>query len=388
MQPIRIIEILEQEDSMKKLDFDSPFSGFTTADFINCFTCVYMHLEGIQGNDKYECARKQGKPCDNCGNCRRTLSGQQEQLLFLFDTMCGRSALRLRFDGEPTEWQKRIGETKQDGCGTDETIAFLFGFAGYDYRKATGDFKAAIVTSIDAGKPAIAKVKTGAGRFRVIIGYDGDKLLEPDYKGAQKAPKKATKYDDLAALYTIGEKIEPRYLVEDGLERIVQVMEYNASERLWEGYTLQMDFFGYHGNDFKTDDKKERAARMKRVADTMWHTFNCHNFAEVFRRYREEDASGIDATAYEGIGDMKRLHNPALKALWDKISGPCNGYTHDLAWALIGLEQCADWKKHAAAYFGEMAQLTLYRIQKNDEEALEAIKQALEILRKDAEMEL
>ena len=377
---------------MKKLDFAIPFSGFTTTDFINCFTCVYMHLEGIKGSDKYECAKKQGRPCDNCGNCRRTLHGQQEQLFFLFDTMCGRSALRLRYDGALTEWQKRIGETEasswdteESGCGTDETVEFLFGFAGYEYKKVRADFKAAIVASIDAGRPVIAKVKAGAGRFRVIIGYDGDKLLEPDYKGAQKAPKKALKYDALEALYVIGDKTPPRFLVEDGLKRIIQVMEHNAGEKLWDGYTERMDFFGYRGYGFETNDNKERAARMKRVAETMWHTFNCHNFAEVFRKYRPDDASNLDDAAYAAIGDMKRLRNPALKASWDKISGPCNGYTHDLAWSLIGLEECADWKRHAAGYFGEMAQLTLYKIKENDEEALMAMKQALAILEEETQ---
>jgi len=367
---------------MKKLNFEIPFSEFTTVDFINCFTCVYMQLEGFRGDDKYECAEKQGKPCNNCGNCKRTLGGQQEQLFFLFDTMCGRSALRLRYDGEYTEWQKRIGETEEDGCGTDDTAAFLFGFAGYEYRKLCdpGAFRAAVAASIEAGKPVIAKVKAGAGRFRVIIGYDGNKLLEPDCKRAQKVPKKAPKYEDITALYLIDEKTAPRYLIEDGLRRIVQIMEYNINEKLWDGYTHRMDFFGYRNHGFETSDNKERAARMKRTADTMWHTFNCHNFAEVFRRYRADDASGTGAEIYEDIGDMKRLSNPALKEYWDKISGPCNGYTHDLAWALIGLEECADWNKYAAGYLGEMAELTLSRIRKNDEEALEAVKQALAVL--------
>ena len=43
----------------------------------------------------------------------------------------------------------------------------------------------------------------------------------------------------------------------------------------------------------------------------------------------------------------------------------------DLAWALIGLEQCADWSKHAAGYFGEMVELTLRQIAKNDAETEE-----------------
>jgi len=368
---------------MKQLDFPYPFSGFTTTDFINCFTCVYMQLEGIQGSDKYECAKKKGKPCDNCGNCRRTPSGQQEQLLFLFDTMCGRSALRCRFNGQPTEMQQWIGETEEGSCGTDDTIEFLFGFAGYAYRKITDNFKSEIIASIEAGRPVIARVKTGGGRFRVIIGYDGSKLIEPDYKGAQKLPKKAkaVRYDELEALYVIGDKIAPRYLVEDGLKRIIRVMEYNQREKLWEGYIEKMGL--YTSDSLGQCSIEEKRARMKRVADTMWHTFNCHNFAEVFRRYRLDDASGIDATVYERIGDMNRLRNPALKELWDKISGPCNGYIHDLAWALIGLEECADWKKHAAGYFGEMVELTLCQIQKNDKEALEEVKRALAILEED-----
>ena len=66
-----------------------------------------------------------------------------------------------------------------------------------------------------------------------------------------------------------------------------------------------------------------------------------------------------------------------MKELWDKISGPCFGYTHDLAWALIGLDECADWSRHAAGYFGEMVELTLSQIAKNDEEVLGAIKEAI-----------
>lgn len=120
----------------------------------------------------------------------------------------------------------------------------------------------------------------------------------------------------------------------------------------------------------------EKRARMKRVSDTMWHIFNCHNFAEVFRKYR----NGGDATAYDAIGDMKRLHEPDFKELWDKISGPCFGYTHDLAWALIGLEECADWSKHAAVYFGEMVELMISQIAKNDAEVLEAVQRVIERL--------
>ena len=86
-----------------------------------------------------------------------------------------------------------------------------------------------------------------------------------------------------------------------------------------------------------------------------------------------------DASVFDSVSDMKKLSNPDLKELWNKISGPCCGYTHDLAWALIGLEECADWSRHAAGYFGEMVELTLGQISNNDEAMLETLKKAIEI---------
>jgi hypothetical protein len=151
-------------------------------------------------------------------------------------------------------------------------------------------------------------------------------------------------------------------------------MEYNVSENLWGSYNEKMGL--YTADSLSRASLDEKKARMKRVADTMWHTFNCHNFAEVFRKYRDDG----DASVYDSVGDMKKLRAPELKELWDRISGPCCGYTHDLAWALIGLEQCADWSLHAAGYFGEMVELTISQIAKNDIAALEAITKAIEIL--------
>ena len=96
----------------RELGFNVPFSGFTTTDFINCFTSTLMVLEGITGKDDYECKQRNGQPCNGCGNCRRSTAGLQEQRFFVYDTMCGRSSLRCRYDGEPTEMQELIGETE------------------------------------------------------------------------------------------------------------------------------------------------------------------------------------------------------------------------------------------------------------------------------------
>ena len=110
-------------------------------------------------------------------------------------------------------------------------------------------------------------------------------------------------------------------------------------------------------------DIDEKKTRMKRIADTMWHTFNSHNLAEVFRKR-----------------PLEELRNPALDELCKKIGGSYNGYTHDLAWALIGLESCADWNQHATGFFGEMVELTIGQISNNDKAAFEAINKAIESL--------
>jgi hypothetical protein len=365
-----------------ELAFKVPFSGFCGTTFINCFASTYVFLENI-ATDKndYECKQLIGQSCDSCGNCRSGGSTPitiQESYFFLFDTMCGRSSLRCRFDGEPTEMEKMIGDMNFYEGGTDNNVDFLFGFAGFDYRQVNDPiaFKDEIIASIGAGKPIIAKVKVGNDRFRVIIGYDGDVLICPDFTNAQQKPEIAPSYDEIDTLYIIGDKIEPRYKLIDGLKRIKKVMEYNINENLWGGYNEKMGL--YTSDSLSRASLDEKKARMKRVADTMWHTFNCHNFAEVFRKFRNDG----DASVYDTIGDMKKLRAPEFIPLWDKISGPCCGYTHDLAWALIGLEACADWMQHAAGYFGEMVELTISQIANNDIEALNVIKQAIKILEK------
>jgi len=365
---------------MKKLNFPYPFNGFCGTTFLNCFSSVYMFLENVAaGGSDYDCRQLRGKGCNSCGNCGQggsTPISRQEKYFFLFDTMCARSSLRCRFDGTPTAMERMIGEADPYQGDTGNNVDFLFGFAGYEYKKISDDFRASVITSIDAGKPVIAKVKTGKGRCRVITGYDGNKLLEPGYKNAQDPPKKAVKYDDLLALYIIGGKTAPRYTLKDGLARIVQVMEYNAREKLWDEYIGKIGLYG--AGSLGETGLEEKKARLERVAQTMEHTWNCHNFAEVFRNYRE----GGDASAYDGVGDMKRLRNPIFREYFDRISGPCYGYTHDLAWALVGLHQTANWTNHVyrSGYFGEMAERALVQIKKNDEGVLECIRQVLAIL--------
>ena len=342
----------------QKIDFNIPFSVFAGTNFVNCFASTYMYLEGIgvgDTSDQY---------------------GDNNQYFCLFDTMCGRSALRRRFSDEPTEMQMLIEGEVEDLygiCGTDDTVDFLFGFAGYAYRKLTDskDFMDAIRASIDAGRPVIAKVKAGKGLFRVITGYDGKKLLGPDYKHAHHQPKKPPKYDELAALYIIGGKTAPRYTLSDALERIRQVMEYNIKEKLWDGCIEKMGgwLMFPSADGWEQAGAEERKARLARLKNVMWYAMNCHTFGETFRnRYHEE------------------LRNPAFDGLWKKISGLC--YSIDaLIYGIDCLNGQLDWSKiHSAMVPGisAMIVMTLEKVKQMDVELLGAIIHAQEILREES----
>jgi len=92
---------------------------------------------------------------------------------------------------------------------------------------------------------------------------------------------------------------------------------------------------------------------MKNVKQAMWATFNSHNFT-----------AGFNSPACKHLAPCQQIG-----AIYDN--------THDLCWTLIGFEECADWNGHAAYHFGEMVELVLRQIKRNDELVLAAVKQAL-----------
>ena len=95
---------------MTKLDFTIPFSGFASTTFINCFTSVYMYLEGMKQEDKgvTRCSQWENGQCSSCGNCATKPHAMQERCFFLFDTICGHSSLRCAYDGVPGEMERLI----------------------------------------------------------------------------------------------------------------------------------------------------------------------------------------------------------------------------------------------------------------------------------------
>ena len=324
----------------KEIAFNVPFNGFAGATFLNCFTSVYMFFENLPAE-------------------------QNEKYFFLFGTMCGHTSLRFRYGGEPTEYEKKLCVRDFYDCGGDYAMEFLFGFAGYDYGQMINpaDFRAEIFSAIDAGRPVIVGTKAEADQYRVVTGYDGDKLISPNYANAQRPPENPPSFDEIEVLYVFGGKTTPRFGLSDGLKRIAEVMEYNINENLWGTY---LDKFSSHhatSDSFIDAGADEKKTRIQRLQKSMWDVMNTHNFCEVFRNCHHDG-----------------LRDPAFDELRKKIGGPYYGYTHDLSAALITLADQADFSHYYACFYGEMIELTLSQIAKNDAGVLEAVKEMIRLL--------
>ncbi|MHC1693857.1 MAG: hypothetical protein AB9835_00975 [Eubacteriales bacterium] len=342
---------------MKKvLDFPYPFSGFTGLDFVNCFASLYMFLEDIKCREDYDCPAREGKGCTGCGSCNDSPSKRQEDIFFFFGTMSGETSLRQDYDKGNTEIYGEI-------VGSDSQVRFVTGLTGWEYEKQADNILEGVIKSIDAGIPVLAKLKDGKnGLFRVINGYDGDALVIPDPKGAQRAPDRAPVADEVESLYIIIGKKAPKYTLRDGLSRIRYVMEHNRDTGYWDTYISK---FKYWDEKLSEADFEELKRRFKRVCDTAWHTFDCHNFAETFRH-----------RIWEGMKDT-RYDEPfrVIDAAYD--------LTHTRGWQLIALNDCRDWssRRYNELEWGmcECVRSCLESYKKNDEDVLAAVIRAMEV---------
>jgi len=282
---------------------------------------VFVENIDISGVKNYPCPpRNNGQPCHGCGNvrkgkCDRASLNKVSPYFFLFDTMTGHSSLHDRYNKKPNEMQVLIGDTADnDGCGTEHTIDFLFGFAGYEYLKITdvSRFKDEISASIDAGKPVLAEEKPGkgrGGRFHVITGYCGDDLLcpETDYFYKQARPDGPPVYEELVCLYVFDKKTAPRYTLKNGLENIRRVREYNMNEKFWDEYLVKMGGW----DAFPSDDGLDKAGAdekkncLNRMLDTIRYTMNTHCVEKAFQDIHIRHVE---------------MRDPAFADLWKKIN--------------------------------------------------------------------
>ena len=56
------------------------------------------------------------------------------------------------------------------------------------------------------------------------------------------------------------------------------------------------------------------------------------------------------------------------------------GYAHDLAWSIIGLEECLNWDDWKSMYYGDMLEVILLKRKENDEAVLACIRRIAEAL--------
>ena len=272
------------------LDFNIQFSNLMGRSFPNCFAGVYVYLENIFDKLPKECGKKM---CFGCGCSRDAQSAH----FTVFDTMCGKSSLYWRFDGVATDMAALIGDNSRVGnwsgkCGTDYTVDFIFGFAGYEYQKITDAamFKKEIVAAIDSGKPVLADLATDDKSFLVITGYDEETLISSYYhtdqdKDTQEKLTITLSCDDIKTIYTIGNKVTPIYTLKDGLERIKQVIESTFNEKIWDDGIDQVTtmFINPTDEDFEKMSADDLNALKKRITETITNQFHCHIFGSALK---------------------------------------------------------------------------------------------------------
>lgn len=273
-----------------ELAFKSMFFQWGCLGFYNCYAAVYWYLQGMKTD--IHCGAKKGKGCDNCGNC-------SESLNCLFETIGG-------------QWTSRQGWSGEKNCfgnqsnASDELVDFIIGFTGFDYKKTDDNLKQNIITSIDMGKPIIAKLKHDtlptdlAKGYRIIIGYDENTLIEPDYKPAADL-KNAVTYDEIDCLYIFGEKITPKYTFYDLLKLIEKVMDSDFTKGIWFDFLQKFDYEGEKLWQVDGDEIKSRFIRLKEISG--WIPNQGHGLQTAFRDKNLLTMLGVDVNRFNEFLD-------------------------------------------------------------------------------------
>jgi len=258
---------------MKKvLAFKFPFYRFAGLDFYNCYASVYLFLQGaMASNSDYYCQAMEKKRCNECWNCADSLQEKSERLNQLFGMIFDGSwtTQRNSWSGEQTSIQRELAAKYSDfESKVASEMEFLAGFTGYSYERIAGAgvFKESVVAAIDAGKPVIAKVRADES-FRVIMGYDGDVLIEPDYRPIEHPPgaNDSITYDSIDYLYVIGEKVEQKYTFVDVLKAMERVMGSDFADDL--AYEIRHHVFSGNVCDLPVGEVKVRFDRFRELMD-------------------------------------------------------------------------------------------------------------------------
>ena len=82
---------------------------------------------------------------------------------------------------------------------------------------------------------------------------------------------------------------------------------------------------------------------------------------------------------YDRVRDVKKLGDSVLNETLGTI-GWRYGYTHDLAWSIIGREECIPWDDWKSHYYGNMLEVILLKLKENEEEVLKCVREILRFL--------
>lgn len=334
----------------KALEYKFPFYRFASLDLYNCYASVYLFLQGMTtGNTDYYCQAMEKKGCNECRKCADSLQEKSErlnQLLgMIFDGFW--TTQRDSWCGEKTKAQKEIAKKHRDfESATDQVIDFLTGFTGYSFKKIIAGFEEHIISSINAGKPVIAKTKDDS-TFRVIIGYDGNGLSEPDYRPCDNAPdpNKPLLYDQIKYLFVFGEKVPQKYTFLDVLKAMESVMDSDFAEGIW--YNIKRKVFSGDICDLTVAEVKKRFRRFHQLMEMMPN--RGHSIRLPFGDESLLKGLGVDVDFYVEFFDVIReqghlLHERGymLTAISTSIIELVLNDTDKFPWDKLGLVNAAE----------------------------------------------
>ena len=342
---------------IRPTDYDFHFSGFRGLDFTNCFTALFLYLEGIQGVDE---------PC-------LTLANHAERHFHLFDTMSGRSATVRGWGDVPTAVYSEIYDT-------EDMVAFLMGYVGYVYEKHTERLMERIRASLDSGIPVLARMKDDKkGSFRVIHDYQGDKLLTPEPKGAQNKPRRAPKLGEIDSVYVVTGRAQRKYTLLDGLRRFRGIMERDREAGAWDAYIAA---FEGAWKTWESDNMRDFSmGAFKRLLQTAYKgtTWNCHNTTETFRIYHEYEEN--PARFRNPVWD--ELRDPRIEPAARRLDGAChNSWSYQWQLRVLpGVRRPAGMQKYSLC---DMAVMLLRQIKDCDGIVYSAVCEMIAILEEGA----
>ena len=331
----------------KTLDFQAPPTCWGNDNFEICLHAAAMFLDGRMTDGVTKCGKNIDDKCAHCG------------FGLMFNTIFGWPYYRRAYGNPPDN--TRLYNEMFDKMGNK--AKFMFGYAGYEYRRCNDaeQFKNEIITSINAGKPVLAEITDEAyersrTEFQLIIGYDGDELITPQYRIGKPSdgmgfPYGKLTYKDIHGLIIIGDKVTPQFTYTDIVKRNRAMVQANLDEKVWDKYLEEIErvFINQDGNG------EERNVVFNEVCEAAKRHMSSWDFGESHKR---------------GYFEITN------KEIFDKIwQNNCEGM--DMGHFVTHCHEHMNVKKSDChyIYFGKMLVLIIERYRELDKELLDLLNQ-------------